>query len=541
MLLLMQNYGFVMNRAPVVSDTIPAGSTHVDLPLTVDLSTVAGDPDGDPVIHRITGATHGTAELAPDGTAALFTPEPGYTGSAGFQVIADDGFASSVAATVPVTISDAALVCLRILNRRPHLDVGQQEAVAVVGDFVDETDVPLHGSYVAFSSTDPAVATVSAEGVIAGVAPGSAAVTVVCDGVRAATAVSVGELEEIEDLYVDVFGIDVYPATLAFGGPGDSRQLLVRIAEDGDLDVTGAAAGTLYLSENQDVAVVSADGLVTAAALGETTVTVIHGPAETLVPVTVRAPQIGPTSVGPDGAVVGSGDGYVVAVGPDTLAEETAVSIESVAAVDLPMDLPVPFDFVGGFELDVGEDELPQPVQITAPSGGLPEGESVYFFRASRLPDENGDLMDVWILVESGIVGGDGLVHTSSPPYPGLSDQGTYLIANANRPVENVTVNLSNMSPGTSATLMASMSGGAGWGVVTSKLAANIMMPAASLILDLYWTGREQATPAKKSIPITELPQGNTISVTVPPVATSVQSMPWNRSADHLRRVRHRE
>ena len=50
-------------------------------------------------------------------------------------------------------------------------------------------------------------------------------------------------------------------------------------------------------------------------------------------------------------------------------------------------------------------------------------------------PGPDGNLHRFWIVVDSGVVGEDGIARTSSPPYPGLSRQGSVAIARANQPV----------------------------------------------------------------------------------------------------------
>src|SRR5205814_5247507 len=92
-------------------------------------------------------------------------------------------------------------------------------------------------------------------------------------------------------------------------------------------DVTASAAGTVYFSSNPAVALVSAEGLVTATGLGNATITVIHGPAQRTVSVRVVAPAVGPIAVGPEGRLVASADGALVAIAPAALGHPTTVSV----------------------------------------------------------------------------------------------------------------------------------------------------------------------------------------------------------------------
>ena len=65
--LLMQNYGFIANLEPCIQLPLPSPVTHLDLSLAIDLSSVALDPDGDPVWYRVVAAGHGQAMLDPAG------------------------------------------------------------------------------------------------------------------------------------------------------------------------------------------------------------------------------------------------------------------------------------------------------------------------------------------------------------------------------------------------------------------------------------------------------------------------------------------
>ena len=59
--ILAAGLGFEANRPPVI--TPPAILTHQDLTVTTNLSALATDPEGDPLLIRVTNAQHGTATL----------------------------------------------------------------------------------------------------------------------------------------------------------------------------------------------------------------------------------------------------------------------------------------------------------------------------------------------------------------------------------------------------------------------------------------------------------------------------------------------
>jgi len=427
MLLLMRNYGFVRNGPPTVAAQLPVLTTHVDLSTAVDLSAVASDPDGDRVTYRIVGATNGTADLAPGGDVAIFTPDAGYAGAAGFQVIADDGFNSSGVANLPVTVSDAPLVRLEITNRLPELDLGEQWPLMVLADFTDQEKVPVPASYVTFTSTDAMVAPVSSGGVITGMADGTTGVIVSHGEIHDATAVIVGSPDSELDRLASTYGLNVYPFLVTLPEDDGFRQLLVRLRDDHD--ITGADAGTIYVSSNEGVVTVTEGGRIQAVGSGEATVAVLHGPAEAHALVRVTTPRFGEVMIGEAGAIVQSTDGYAISVPPGGLSDETMVSVSGLVENELPLDVPADFAFVGAFDLDVGVERFAYPIQVTVPAGNLPAGESVYFFRYAEVPNAQGELEPSWILLDEGIVSNDGYIHTTSPPWPGLTTRGKVLVA----------------------------------------------------------------------------------------------------------------
>ena len=153
---LHANYGFVVNAGPRLASTLPVVFTHEDLSVIVDLSTVATDPDGDPVFFRVVGAENGSARISPDGRYLQFRPDAGYTGAGSLRLIADDGFNNSDEAQLQVTVSDAPLLSIDFVQRRLLGDAGDSFLVVLEGDFADQRDVILPLDYLDLSLLDSA-------------------------------------------------------------------------------------------------------------------------------------------------------------------------------------------------------------------------------------------------------------------------------------------------------------------------------------------------------------------------------------------------
>jgi YD repeat-containing protein/VCBS repeat-containing protein len=419
--ILGSNFGFLANRPPVV--TPGSASTHTDLAVNASLAGLTTDPDGDPVYFRVLDVQHGTVRVSADGGSVTFLPEPGFSGQAGFHYVADDGSNASADAAVTVDVSGAPLLNLAFGQSPVRLNAGAVQVLSLTGDFADEKDVALPASYLTFTSTDPSVARVSARGVVTGVANGSAILVAASHGIQAATAITVGVPTDATALYLYNHGLTSYPQAVALPAQNGQRQLKISA---GKIDDTGHASGTLYYVGNPGVAQVSADGLVTALAPGATSVVVINGPAEIVIPIEVDVPVLGATTLDNRGGVVEGSDGSLLMVPAGALDQATTVSITPRSEADLPMAAPTGFQFAGAAELVLGGTRL--PVQLAAPvPDSIPTGGNIYVMRATELPDASGNLVPMWLQLETGVVGPDRMFRTTSPPWPGVEEGGVVM------------------------------------------------------------------------------------------------------------------
>lgn len=392
--------------------------------------------EDDTVYFRVLNAIQGAAVLTPDGRSVLFTPPAGYGGAASFQVAADDGYGSSAPTTVSVNVSTAPLVHLDFQVRNPRLVPGQTQRLVVLGDFADQEDVLLPASYLTFVSTVPSVAPVASNGQVTAVTNGSSVVVASHGTIQAATAVSVGIPTEVNQQLLMVLGLNVYPEAPSLPSSRGTRQLSASLR--GEIDLS-AAPGTSYYVTNPAIATVGTGGMITARGVGSTTVTVIHGPVEKVLPLQVVAAQAGPASLDALGGVVQGADGSVVQVPPGALSQKTRISIAPVPQAALPMALPEWLRFGASVQLDLGVDPLSRAalLAVRMPAGVGP-GTSVYIYMASTLPNESGVEVPVWLQVDVGIVGTDGFARTTSPPFPGLLQTGLYVFLLASFTISSI-------------------------------------------------------------------------------------------------------
>jgi hypothetical protein len=404
---LADDLGFVASQPPVVSPG--QATTHQDLAVTVDLNSFTTDADGNPVYYRIVSAQNGTATLNPDGHTVTFLPAVGYTGPASFEFQADDGYSTSPADSVAVTVSSAPLVSLDFTQRALFLLPGNTQQEGITGDFADQTGVTLPPSYVTFQTLDPTVATVTQVGVVTGVAEGSTVLEISSHGIDAVTVLNVGD--PVNEPVADFLGLGVYPQALSLPSNG-SRQLEVSLNGQ---DVSAATSGTLYFVTNPNIVQVSANGLVTAVGLGSTTVTIIENGQEIIVPVTVTTPVTGPAMVGKAGAIVSGPNGALVQIPQGALSQPTQVSLTAYQG-SLPLALPSWVTSSVAFNLDVGSTPLNQPLELAIPMPGVAAGTTVVFYQLGSLPDGSGGTVQLWMQDDSGIVGIDGIARPASNP-----------------------------------------------------------------------------------------------------------------------------
>ena len=437
MQILGSNYGFAANIAPIVTPTTVL--THTGLQAFIELDKIATDPDGDPIYFRLADSSNGSVSFTPDGKSVIFTPEEGYFGDASFKLIADDGFSAAAPVTIRVNVSDAPLINLDIVNRSPRLDKGESTQLVAIGDFSDQEDVILPASYVNFGSGNGLVADINEYGVLSGVSDGVEIVSVRKNGIEAVTAVRIGDLQPTnqEELYLSIaenYGLNIYPGAVTLT-QGVDRQIFVALNEvEQSPDLRDDSTGTRYFVSNPDIIKVTEDGLITALAeSGTANVTVIYGAAEEIIPVRIDKPILGgEATITVDGGVVQDGSGATVMVAPGALSEDTTVGIKKLTESQLSLAVPEGFEFASAFQLDIegGNNAFGIPAQIAIPApDGVKVGQEVFFLRQGELPTEDGSLKSYWFIEESGIVGADGMIRTSSPPWPGVKQEGTYTVA----------------------------------------------------------------------------------------------------------------
>ncbi|TAK53398.1 MAG: hypothetical protein EPO25_10765, partial [Gammaproteobacteria bacterium] len=524
--LLFAMLGYSANQAPAI--TSAGRRTYVDLERSWDLSSLISDPENDPLVVGIGGATHGSARIGGDGCTLYFMPEAGYVGTATVTLYADDGYTRSAPVALTIDVSDARLQSIDFDLRAPQLRLGDQWLVQLSGDFTDEQDVPLPLGYVTIGTLDPAIAALNGRGELVALTRGTTVLTATRGEISAATAVSAGPPESPREIYTYYFGIDAYPDSIALLA-GESRQMVVQWGDG--MYISAAAEGTHYVVGDSSIAEVTADGRITAKATGTTTVTVINRSGEQVVPVAVVVPTGG--GVGEAGGVVLGPDGQMIGLGAGQVEDGTTVTITTLGEAELAMPVPEIVDFAAAFHVEVQGSGVEGPMQIAVPVG--PEfapGETVYFFVEVE-SELSGTLQKYWAAIDAGVVGEDGYARTTSPPWPGLSQNGNILMARANQPLRTVTLDLGALQASSVMLFMGMATGSVvGMAVFSAAAIATITFPMVyqGTIVRLYASFADQTVEIE--VPVDVGQDTTRIRVRVPAPAVIEPEAPLVTSVD---------
>jgi hypothetical protein len=193
----------------------------------------------------------------------------------------------------------AQLASVAISGGAVTLDVGGAASLVLIATYTDGTtsDASFNAT---FTSSAPAIVSVSATGSLRGVAPGTATVTATHSSGRTATV-----------------SVTVLPLRVTAIAVTNAAPVTVRITTTLQLVVTGTfnnattgnvTAGSTFVSSNPAVATVSAAGVVTGVSLGSVTINVTHTASGATSSVGVAVvepprPTTAPATVIPSGSV----------------------------------------------------------------------------------------------------------------------------------------------------------------------------------------------------------------------------------------------
>jgi len=238
-----------VSAVPVASVAVSPASDVVVVSQTLQLSAVPRDAQGTALTGRAVSWTSSDATRATVSSTGMVT---GVAPGAVTITATSEGKVGTASITVQAKPVSAVIVSPSQVSLEP----GQtRQLTAQVTD--DQGNV-LSGRPISYSSDNAAVATVSASGLVTGVAPGTAKVTATSEG-KSGTA-------DVTVTAVPVASVDVAPAqsSLTVG----QTVTLVATARDAKGNVL-QGRGTAWTSGSTSIATVSSAGVVTAVGPGD--------------------------------------------------------------------------------------------------------------------------------------------------------------------------------------------------------------------------------------------------------------------------------
>ena len=142
------------------------------------------------------------------------------------------------------------------------------ETVQIQATVLDQNGAPMSGAPVSWSSNNTAVASVNATGLVKAVGNGAAQVTARSGNLSAAVAVSVSQ---------SVARFLIHPQSALANAIGDTLQLMVTVFDSRGNAVEGANLAVTWTTDDESIAAVSAEGLVTATGNGTASITARSG------------------------------------------------------------------------------------------------------------------------------------------------------------------------------------------------------------------------------------------------------------------------
>jgi uncharacterized protein YjdB len=239
--------------APVATLAIEPGSATIQKGATVELRVIARDAAGNLLTGRAATLISSNAAVATIANTGVVTGVG--EGSATITANVEGKSANATITVIPVPIATLAFV-----PDTASVEVGQTVQLRVVGRDAAGNELP--GRTVTLVAVNPEVARIGADGVVTGVAAGTATIRASAEG-RTATATVTVRPPSVATVFVTPNPVTV-PA-------GETTQLTAILRSASGSQLTGRAV--TWSSSDPAKASVSATGVVTGIAAGSVTIT----------------------------------------------------------------------------------------------------------------------------------------------------------------------------------------------------------------------------------------------------------------------------
>lgn len=274
-----------VTTVPVASVVVSPASANVAVGGTQQLTATTLDANGSPLTGRtITWASNATAVATVSGSGLV----SGVAAGSATITATSEGKSGTSA----ITVNPAPVASVTVAPASATVAVGGAQQLTATT--LDANGNPLTGRTITWTTNASAVATVDANGLVTGVAAGSATITATSEGKSGSSAITV---------LTPVASVSVSPAS-ATVSVGSTVQLSATALDGNGAPVAGWPVS--WASGNPAVATVSASGFVTAVGGGSVTITATSGGKSGTSAITVPVP-VASVTVSPASATVAVG------------------------------------------------------------------------------------------------------------------------------------------------------------------------------------------------------------------------------------------
>ncbi len=278
----------IVTTLDVGSVSIKAPSTTVTVGSQISLQALVQDPSGKAI------AATGVFWSVQDPSIATVSSDGIVTGVApgSTQVSASVNGKSGIAM---ITVEKTPVTTVVVTP--PHVDAAPGVQTQLSAIAYDAAQNPLTGRAITWSTSNAAVATVDANGMVSAVGTGAATITATAEGKSGTATITVSQAA--------VATVTVTPSPLSMS-VGQTTQLAVTLRDGAGIVLNGRTVS--WSSSNPAAAAVSSQGLVTAVAKGSATITATSEGKTGSADVTTTNVAVGSVTIQPQGpsVVVGS-------------------------------------------------------------------------------------------------------------------------------------------------------------------------------------------------------------------------------------------
>ena len=253
------------NRPPTAATAIPDQTVIEGVTITTDIAGAFHDPDGDALTYTSQSSNAGVATATMSGTELSVTGVA--PGAAAITLTATDPGGLSASLTFAVEVTAATPTQLTVTPGTATLTaVGR--TVQLSAEVLDQLGRPMSEASVVWSSGEPEVATVDANGLVTAAGNGEATITATSGNASGTALITVRQ---------GAHSVAVSPTFDTLTALGDTTRLVAVVRDEEGHVVPDPEV--MWSTRHTQVVTVDDDGLVTAVGNGRATISVAAGAA----------------------------------------------------------------------------------------------------------------------------------------------------------------------------------------------------------------------------------------------------------------------